>query len=86
MSESDRVAGRRTLSEGLVAAALAIDRLELHLAAAALRLGQYDPLTHLMVFNAAEVDRIASELGRPRPRFKDEEDSVVGGVPEPSGE
>ncbi len=86
MTESHHQDDARRLTESQVATALALDRLELYLLAAELRLGRYDPLTHLLVFTAAEAEHMATRLGLPRPKFAEELAGSLERVPEPSGE
>ncbi len=90
MEESKRKPGGRTLTESDVTAALQIDRLELHLVAAEMRLGRYDSMTHLLAFTPGEVQRIAARLELPPPKFAEEtpptNDRAVNDVPEPEGE
>lgn len=78
--------GERTFTEGETAEELGLDKLELHLAAAAQRLGRYDPLTHLLVFSDAEVDELAARLGIKRRRREDPGDADKAKIPEPSEE
>jgi hypothetical protein len=73
-------------TESCVAEELGVDRLELYLAAAEQHLGQYDVLTHLMVFSDAEVDALAARRGvtrRRRPQVSEAQKKVI---PEPSAE
>ncbi len=90
MEESKRTLAGRTLTESDVTAALQIDRLQLHLVAAEMRLGRYDSMTHLMAFTLEEVERIAARLELPPPKFAEEtpstNDRAVEDIPEPEGE
>lgn len=54
---------RRRISERTLIKALQVDRLELYLLMAALRVGRYDSVTHLLYFTVEEAERIAAELG-----------------------
>jgi hypothetical protein len=54
---------RRALSEGLFIEETGADRMQVHLAAAALNLGRYDSVTHLLRFSEREADLLATELG-----------------------
>ncbi len=80
----------RALTERQVLAALRLDRLQLHLVAADLRVGCFDTLTHLKVFTVEEVERIAAHLGIPVPQLGEDlqEENTTGGesIPEPHGE
>jgi len=86
MTESHHQDDVRRLTESQVATALALDRLELYLLAAELRLGRYDPLTHLLVFTVAGAEHMATRLGLPRPKFAEQLAGSLERVPEPSGE
>ena len=80
----------RTLTERQVLAALGLDRLQLHLAAANLHVGRFDTLTHLKVFTLEEVERIAVRLGVPVPKIAEdpqpENTTDLQSIPEPHGE
>ncbi|GEM_PF-3848667 len=61
---------RRALTEGMFIEETGVDRMQLHLAAAALNLGKYDSVTHLLRFSEREAGLVAKELGvtrKPRP-------------------
>lgn len=60
---SPPVEGRRTLTEGGLAEELGVERLEIYLLAAVCKAGQYDSVTHLLLFNDAEADALAARLG-----------------------
>jgi hypothetical protein len=75
----------RELTERQAAAELGLDRLELYLAAAAEKLGRYDPLTHLLVFRDDEVDALAARLGLTR-RRRGPAAEQLRAIPEPDGE
>lgn len=74
------------LTESRAAEELGIDRLELYLVAAEQRLGQYDVLTHLMVFSDAEVDALAARLGVTRRRTPQLSQAQKKVIPEPGAE
>ncbi len=90
MEESKRTPGGRTLTESEVTAALQLDRLQLYLVAAEMRLGRYDSMTHLMAFTTEEVERIAARLELPPPKFAEDappaRDRALEDIPEPEGE
>jgi len=54
---------RRTLTEGAVGSYLGIERLEIYLLSCTLGVGQYDSVTHLLMFNDDDAERIAAEMG-----------------------
>ena len=54
---------RRALTEGMFIEETGVDRLQLHLAVAALNLGRYDSVTHILRFSDREADLVAKELG-----------------------
>ena len=74
------------LTESRVAEELGVDRLELYLVAAEQHLGQYDVLTHLMVFSDAEVDALAARLGVTRRRTPQLSEAQKQTIPEPGAE
>lgn len=78
--------GAREISEGQAAEELGIERFELYLAATEQKLGQYDALTHLLVFADAEVDQLAARLGVTRRRRGQSSEATRAAIPEPSGE
>ncbi|MBI3406357.1 MAG: hypothetical protein HY046_12960 [Acidobacteria bacterium] len=57
---------RRYLTEGMLSEFFGIERLEVFLLAAQLKVGQYDSVTHLLMFTPSESDRIAAEFGLSR--------------------
>ncbi len=65
MGTYDNRSGSRSFSESRVSAALGIETFELLLAASELRVGRHDPLTHLFVFTAEDVERLAAHLKIP---------------------
>lgn len=78
--------GVREITEGQAAEELGIDRLELYLVAAEQKLGQYDALTHLLVFADSEVDALATRLGVTRRRQRVSSAATRAAIPEPTGE
>ncbi len=76
----------RTVTERRAAEELGLDRLELYLAAAAKKLGRYDPMTHVLVFSDAEVEQLAAELGVSRRRRREPSPADIARIPEPNGE
>lgn len=76
----------REFTESQTAEELGADRLELYLAAAELKVGHYDALTHLLVFADAEVDALAARLGVTRRRRYDSSAPPTSAIPEPSEE
>lgn len=78
---------KRELTEGQVAAELGVSRFELYLAATEMKLGRYDPLTHLLLFSDAEVDALARRLGLARRHTPPlSEPAPRAAIPEPDGE
>lgn len=55
----------RRISEREIIRQLGIERLELYLLMAALQVGRYDSITHLLYFTVEEAERVAAELGKP---------------------
>ncbi len=63
MSASTPSAQRRALTEGVVANYLGLERLEIYLLACQLGVGQYDSVTHLLMFTDDDAARMAAEIG-----------------------
>lgn len=76
---------RRTVSEGQLTEETGVDRLQLHLASAAHRLGQYDSVSHVLYFSEEEANQVAAVMGlRRRPRPADA--AALKDIPGPGGE
>ena len=92
MGTYNKASGAQSFSERQVSAALGIGTFELLLGASELRVGRYDPLTHLFVFTAEDVERIAARLGTPRAgvalklagKPAEWDDAALEGVPGPA--
>lgn len=78
--------GAREITEGQAAEELGVNRFELYLAAAEQRLGEYDALTHLLVFADSEVDSLAQRLGVTRRRRREADPATMRAIPEPGAE
>ena len=59
---NQQVAARRNLTESSMANRLGVERLEVYLLAAALKLGSYDSITHLLLFSDDEASAMESHL------------------------
>ncbi len=76
----------RILTERQVAEELNLDRLELYLLAASERLGRHDPVSHLMIFSEAEVEKLAERLNVRRQPRKEPSPAELARIPEPEQE
>ena len=94
MGTYNKASGAQSFSERQVSAALGIGIFELLLGASELRVGRYDPLTHLFVFTAEDVERIAARRKIPwaevvrklTEKRAGHNEAVFEGLPEPDVE